>query len=111
GRGLRPVGPVDVDEDLRDGREGRDRDLVADLDGGQQFGEIRVLTDLHAMLESELQDALRDGTAAARDHARRIGLAAVVAKRDGDGGLLRGRLAGGQRGFRSAGNSRTTLEK
>ncbi len=105
------VGAVDVDEDLGDGGKGRERNLVADLDGGEQLGEVGVLPDLHTVLEGELQDALGDRPAAARDYPRRIRLGAVVAERYRDGGLLGGLISRGQKGVRSPANSRTTLEK
>ena len=89
------VGAVDVDEDLGDGGESRDRDPIADLDRREQFGEIRVLANLDAVLESECQNALGDRASAARDHSRRIRFGAVVAQRYRDGGLFGGRMSRG----------------
>src|SRR5690242_10376596 len=102
---------VDVDQDLGHRGEGRDRDLVADLDGGEQLGEIRVLANLYAVLESEGEDALGDRAASARHHPRRVRLGAVVAQGYRDGGLLRGWFSRGQKGVRSAANSTPRLEK
>src|SRR3546814_13845507 len=59
---LRRVGPVEVAQDLRHARQGGQRALALDLDGGQDLGEIAVAAHLQATPRSE---------------ARRVGKACV----------------------------------
>src|SRR3546814_4742263 len=59
---------LEVAQDLRHARQGGQRDLALDLDGGQDLGEIAVAAHLHSTLEADLQDLFVVGSAPAVYH-------------------------------------------
>src|SRR3546814_16616325 len=61
---------LEVAQDLRHARQGGQRDLALDLDGGQDLGEIAVAAHLHATLDGHLQALFGDGAAPAGHHPR-----------------------------------------
>ncbi len=80
------IGAENIEEDFGDGGEGGDGDLLADLDGCKNFGEIGILAYLDAMGEGEFEDPFGKMATPARQHARCRLIALAIL--EGNGNLL-----------------------